>query len=77
MANSSAPATPAKPTKAAKSTRASRKVEVAPVPASWKPHRPERPWDKAEGGQRFELVSDYTPKGDQPQAIKEIGRAHV
>jgi len=72
MANSSAPATPAKPTKAAKSTRASRKVEVAPVPASWKPHRPERPWDKAEGGQRFELVSDYTPKGDQPQAIKEL-----
>ncbi len=35
------------------------------------PHRPERP-DKSEGGVPFKLVSDYTPKGDQPQAIKEL-----
>ena len=35
------------------------------------PHRPERP-EKSEGGIRFNLVSDFTPKGDQPQAIKEL-----
>ncbi|MGP1352678.1 MAG: DEAD/DEAH box helicase family protein, partial [Parasphingopyxis sp.] len=35
------------------------------------PHRPERP-DKAEGGRRFELVSDYEPSGDQPTAIAEL-----
>ncbi len=37
----------------------------------WTPHRPERP-PKSEGGVRFELVSDYTPKGDQPAAIEEL-----
>ncbi|MGD9658579.1 MAG: DEAD/DEAH box helicase family protein, partial [Methylocystis sp.] len=37
----------------------------------WVPHRPERP-EKSEGGVRFELVSDYTPKGDQPAAIEEL-----
>src|SRR5687768_2432932 len=35
------------------------------------PHRPARP-DKAEGGQRFVLQSDYEPAGDQPTAIKEL-----
>src|SRR5688572_24634589 len=35
------------------------------------PHRPERP-EKSEGGIPFKLVSDYTPRGDQPQAIKEL-----
>ncbi len=35
------------------------------------PHRPERPV-KAEGGRPFKLVSDYTPAGDQPQAIAEL-----
>src|SRR5437868_12083907 len=35
------------------------------------PHRPARP-DKAEGGKRFELVSEYEPAGDQPTAIKEL-----
>ncbi|MBA3940178.1 MAG: excinuclease ABC subunit UvrB [Sphingopyxis sp.] len=35
------------------------------------PHRPARP-DKAEGGKRFELVSDYEPAGDQPTAIREL-----
>src|SRR3954466_4677124 len=38
------------------------------------PHRPARP-DKAEGGRRFELVSDYEPAGDQPTAIKELTEA--
>ena len=37
----------------------------------WTPHRPARP-EKFEGGQRFKLVSDYQPAGDQPQAIAEL-----
>ncbi len=37
----------------------------------WTPHRPPRP-EKSEGGVRFEIKSEYTPKGDQPQAIKEL-----
>ncbi|MFN3869102.1 MAG: excinuclease ABC subunit UvrB, partial [Hyphomicrobiaceae bacterium] len=37
------------------------------------PHRPERP-DKSEGGVPFKLVSEYTPKGDQPTAIAELVR---
>ena len=35
------------------------------------PHRPERP-EKAEGGKRFTLVSDYEAAGDQPAAIAEL-----
>ena len=35
------------------------------------PHRPERP-EKSEGGRTFELISEYTPKGDQPTAIAEL-----
>src|SRR5947209_5653940 len=38
------------------------------------PHKPPRP-DKAEGGKRFNLVADYEPAGDQPQAIKELVEA--
>jgi excinuclease ABC subunit B len=38
----------------------------------WTPHRPERAWEKLEGGKRFNLVSDYKPAGDQPQAIREL-----
>ncbi|WP_066798682.1 excinuclease ABC subunit UvrB [Sphingomonas soli] len=38
---------------------------------SFIPHRPNRP-DKLEGGRRFKIVSDYTPSGDQPQAIAEL-----
>ena len=37
----------------------------------WTPHRPPRP-EKSEGGMRFELVSEYEPQGDQPQAIEEL-----
>ncbi|MGE3645880.1 MAG: excinuclease ABC subunit UvrB, partial [Beijerinckiaceae bacterium] len=37
----------------------------------WTPHRPERP-EKSEGGIAFEIVSEYEPKGDQPQAIAEL-----
>jgi excinuclease ABC subunit B len=35
------------------------------------PHRPPRP-EKSEGGKRFNLVSPFEPKGDQPQAIEEL-----
>ncbi len=35
------------------------------------PHRPMRP-SKSEGGISFDLISEYTPKGDQPAAIKEL-----
>ncbi len=34
-------------------------------------HRPVRP-EKTEGGIPFEVVSDYEPAGDQPQAIQEL-----
>ena len=35
------------------------------------PHKPARP-EKAEGGQKFRIVSDYEPAGDQPTAIREL-----
>ena len=35
------------------------------------PHRPPRP-EKSEGGGRFRIVSDFSPRGDQPQAIVEL-----
>ena len=35
------------------------------------PHKPSRP-PKAEGGRRFQIVSEYTPAGDQPKAIAEL-----
>jgi len=39
----------------------------------WVPHRPPRP-EKSEGGRKFRVVSEYEPKGDQPQAIDELVR---
>src|SRR5688572_30795607 len=42
-----------------------------PESAAFVPHRPARP-DKAEGGKRFVIQSDYEPAGDQPTAIKEM-----
>jgi len=39
--------------------------------AAFVPHKPARP-DKAEGGRKFVLRSDYEPAGDQPQAIAEL-----
>ncbi|MEA2878723.1 MAG: excinuclease subunit [Hyphomicrobiales bacterium] len=38
---------------------------------AWTPHRPERP-EKSEGGRRLVIKSDFEPKGDQPEAIKEL-----
>ena len=37
----------------------------------WTPHRPPRP-EKSEGGKRFVIASNFEPKGDQPQAIKDL-----
>ncbi|MGD1014823.1 MAG: excinuclease ABC subunit UvrB [Roseiarcus sp.] len=37
----------------------------------WTPHRPERP-QKSEGGRRFRIASEFEPKGDQPEAIREL-----
>jgi excinuclease ABC subunit B len=38
---------------------------------AWTPHRPPRP-EKSEGGVKIVLRSDLEPKGDQPQAIREL-----
>jgi len=38
------------------------------------PHKPARP-EKAEGGRKFVIRSDYEPAGDQPQAIRELTEA--
>jgi excinuclease ABC subunit B len=38
---------------------------------AYTPHRPERP-EKSEGGIPFRIVSEFSPKGDQPEAIKEL-----
>jgi excinuclease ABC subunit B len=37
----------------------------------WMPHRPPRP-EKSEGGQRLVIKSEFAPKGDQPDAIREL-----
>ncbi len=37
----------------------------------WEPHRPIRP-EKSEGGLAFEMVTEFTPSGDQPTAIKDL-----
>jgi excinuclease ABC subunit B len=39
--------------------------------APWTPHRPPRP-EKSEGGKKFVIQSAFEPKGDQPQAIKDL-----
>ena len=38
---------------------------------TWTPHRPARP-DKSEGGRKFDIVSEFEPKGDQPEAIRQL-----
>ncbi len=44
---------------------------VAGTAMEFVPHRPTRP-EKSEGGIRFEFVSEFEPKGDQPHAIAEL-----
>jgi excinuclease ABC subunit B len=43
--------------------------EFAETP--WMPHRPPRP-EKSEGGKRLVIESEFEPKGDQPDAIREL-----
>jgi len=45
--------------------------DLQTAPMLWTPHRPARP-EKSEGGRRFQLVSDYEPAGDQPNAIADL-----
>ena len=47
-------------------------VAVAEADQVWTPHRPERTWEKFEGGRRFRVASGYEPAGDQPQAISDL-----
>jgi excinuclease ABC subunit B len=47
-------------------------VAVAESQPLWTPHRPERTWEKFEGGRKFRVASDYEPAGDQPQAIADL-----
>ena len=51
-----------------------RGLEEPDTSGTFTPHRPARP-DKSMGGKRFELVSDYSPSGDQPTAIAELVQA--
>ena len=44
--------------------------DFVPLPM-FMPSKPPKP-PKSEGGQRFQLVSEYEPKGDQPTAIAEL-----
>ncbi len=48
-----------------------RGLEEPDTVGTFTPHRPERP-PKLEGGRPFRVVSDYSPAGDQPTAIKEL-----
>jgi len=48
-----------------------RGLEEPDTSETFKPHKPTRP-DKALGGRRFELVSEYQPSGDQPSAIADL-----
>src|SRR5690606_24697889 len=48
-----------------------RGLEEPDTSGTFKPHKPARP-DKALGGRKFKLISDYEPAGDQPTAIKEL-----
>ena len=48
-----------------------RGLEEPDTVGSFTPHRPERP-SKLEGGRPFKIVSDYSPAGDQPTAIREL-----
>src|SRR5690606_12218003 len=47
-------------------------VATAEANTVWTPHRPERTWEKFEGGRTFKVASSYEPAGDQPQAISDL-----
>ena len=46
---------------------------VGGLPSSeWTPHRPDRRWEKLEGGIELKVSSPYDPAGDQRTAIPEL-----
>ncbi|MGB0261603.1 MAG: DEAD/DEAH box helicase family protein, partial [Henriciella sp.] len=46
---------------------------VGGLPSSeWTPHRPDRAWEKLEGGKAFRVESPYDAAGDQTTAIPEL-----
>jgi excinuclease ABC subunit B len=49
-------------------------LEEPETAAAFVPHKPARP-EKAEGGKPFQIVAEYEPAGDQPQAISELVEA--
>ena len=48
-----------------------RGLEEPDTTGEFVPHKPARP-EKSMPGKKFKLVSEYTPAGDQPTAIKEL-----
>ncbi|MBO9518812.1 MAG: excinuclease ABC subunit UvrB [Porphyrobacter sp.] len=48
-----------------------RGLEEPDTSGTFTPHKPQRP-EKALGGRKFKLVSDYEAAGDQPTAIREL-----
>ncbi|WP_390474195.1 excinuclease ABC subunit UvrB [Altererythrobacter sp. MTPC7] len=50
-----------------------RGLEEPDTSDNFTPHKPARP-EKSMPGKKFELVSEYTPSGDQPTAIEELVR---
>ena len=50
-----------------------RGLEEPDTSAAFVPHKPQRP-EKALGGRKFELVSDYQPSGDQPARDRRAAR---
>ena len=46
---------------------------VGGLPSSeWTPHRPDRRWEKLEGGIELKVHAPYDPAGDQRTAIPEL-----
>ncbi len=48
-----------------------RGLEEPDTTGSFTPHKPARP-EKSMPGRKFEVVSDYSPAGDQPTAIRDL-----
>ena len=48
-----------------------RGLEEPDTSGTFVPHKPQRP-DKVEGGKQFRIVSEYSPAGDQPDAIADL-----
>ena len=71
QAKSAPPQPNSRPGQPAGHSRRNRRPRRCPPRRSEWPHRPARP-DKAEGGRAFKIVSEFEPKGDQPEAIRQL-----